>query len=423
VLVFACSFTFHWFFPIGQSFLLLLCLVTFADGFLIMNKKQAISAVRDVPSVMSLGDENRITITVKNECGINLNITIYDDLPYQVQNRNFKNESPLLKGEEKLFEYVITPKCRGKYDFGNINILITTPLGFVCRKVALEQKKEVHVYPSIVQMKKYELKSASFFSMADGLKRHRRVGHSYEFDQIREYVFGDDSRAVNWKASSRRATLMVNQFEDERSQQVYSIIDKGRTMRMPFNGLTLLDHSINTSLVLSNIILQKHDKAGLITFSDKIGTIIPAEKSDQQIKKILEALYNEQDNFIESEYELLYQLVRRVIKNRSLIFLYTNFESIFAFERVLPILRQINKLHLLVVMIFDNAEVVELSKKSVNKLHDIYVQTLARKYLFDKNQIITELSNHGIHCVKSLPDDLSAYSINKYLELKSRGMA
>lgn len=271
-------------------------------------------------------------------------------------------------------------------------------------------------------MKKFELKSPLLISMNEGIKKIRRIGHTYEFEQIKEYVLGDDSRTINWKASSRRATLMVNQYEDERSQQVYSIIDKSRIMKLAFNEQTLLDYSINTTLVLSNLILQKHDKAGLITFSDKIGTIIPAERNELQLKKIFEALYNEKEHFLEAEYELLYHMVRNVIKNRSLIFLYTNFESVQAFERILPILRQINKLHLLVVMFFDNEEVYDLSKKPVGKLFDIYVQVMARKYLFDKNQIKTELNNHGIHCIKSLPGELSVQTINKYLELKSRGL-
>jgi uncharacterized protein (DUF58 family) len=191
---------------------------------------------------------------------------------------------------------------------------------------------------------------------------------------------------------------------------------------MPFNNLTLLDYAINSSLVISNVVLQKHDKAGLITFSDKIGTIVPAEKNVQQLKKILEALYNEQEQFLEAEYELLYHLVRNVVKNRSLIFLYTNFESLHAFERVLPILRRINKLHLLVVIFFENEEVVKLSKNPVNNLYDIYVQTMSRKYLGDKAQIASELSNLGINCIKSLPSELSINTINKYLELKSRGL-
>lgn len=422
IVVFAFSFVIPWLFSLGLSILTLLVIVTLTDSLLLISNRRKLTVVRTVPNMLSLGDENKIFIKVKNNTGLDIDIIIYDELPFQLQMRDFEMKSPLKNYEEKVFEYSVTPVSRGNYAFGNVNILVTSPLGFIQQKQVFELLTSVPVYPSIIQMKKFELKSHPFNSAADGIKKHRRLGHSYEFDQIKEYVIGDDSRSINWKASSRKGALMVNQYEDERSQQVFSIIDKSRAMRMPFNKLTLLDYAINAALVISNVVLQKHDKAGLITFSDKIGTILPAERSTQQLKKILEALYNEQEHFLEAEYELLYHLVRHVIKHRSLIFLYTNFESYHAFERVLPILRQINKFHLLVVIFFDNEEVVNMSRKEATKLLDIYVQTMAGNYLFEKNQIASELTNYGIHCIKTLPKDLSINTINKYLEFKSRRM-
>lgn len=422
VVILAASFAFPILFPVGLAFLAVLFSVSMADLALLFRKKNTLEVNRMVPNMLSLGDENRIVIKIRNHNGLKLYLEVYDDIPYQLQKRDLVLYTTIKPDEDKILEYSLTPTARGQYIFGNVNILQKSVFGLVQRKVVHEQKIAVPVYPSIMQMKKYELKSFSFHSVSEGIKRHRRVGHSYEFDQVKEYVIGDDSRSINWKASSRKGNLMVNQYEDERAQQVYTIIDKSRVMKMPFNNLTLLDYAINTSLVISNIVLQKHDKAGLITFSDKIGTVLPAEKTTHQLKKILEALYNEKEHFPEAEYELLYHLVRNVIKNRSLIFLYTNFESYQSFERVLPILRQIKKLHLLVVMFFDNEEVVNLSRQPASKLHEIYVQTMARKYLADKEQIVTDLTNHGIHVIKSLPAELSINSINKYLELKSRRM-
>jgi uncharacterized protein (DUF58 family) len=422
IVVFAFSFIVPWLFSLGLTILTLLFVTTLADSLLLIGNKRKFTVDRIVPNLLSLGDENKVLIKVKNNIGLDVEIIIYDELPYQLQMRDFEMKSPLKKDEEKVFEYLVTPTSRGNYVFGNVNILVTTVIGFVQQKQVFGLRTTVPVYPSIIQMKKFELKTHPFQTVSEGVKRHRRMGHSYEFDQIKEYVIGDDSRSINWKASSRKGALMVNQYEDERSQQVFSIVDKSRSMRMPFNNLTLLDYAINTSLVISNVVLQKHDKAGLITFSDKIGTILPAERSSRQLKKILEALYNEQEHFLEADYELLYHLVRNVVKNRSLLFLYTNFESYHAFERMLPILRQINKFHLLVVIFFDNEEIVNMSRKHANKLLDIYIQTMAGNYLFEKNQIVSELSNHGIHCIKTLPRDLSINTINKYLEFKSRRM-
>jgi uncharacterized protein (DUF58 family) len=254
------------------------------------------------------------------------------------------------------------------------------------------------------------------------VKKIRRLGHSYEFEQIKNYVQGDDFRSINWKATGRKAELMVNQYEDERSQQVYSLIDKSRTMRMPFNGLSLLDYSINASLVISNIALKKHDKSGLLTFSDKIGSSIKADRGQKQLRMILEALYNEEERKMEANYELMYNAVRNLVRGRSLIFFYTNFESLYAVERVLPLLRKINSTHLLVVMFFENTEVKDFSTSAAQDVEEIYLKTIAQKFVSEKNQVVQLLRQYGIQSILTRPEDLSINTVNKYLELKARGM-
>ena len=215
---------------------------------------------------------------------------------------------------------------------------------------------------------------------------------------------------------------MVNQYEDERAQQIYSVLDKSRAMHMPFNELSLLDYAINTSLVLTNIALKKHDKAGLITFSNKIGSTIKADRSRLQLKKILHALYDEKSHALDANYDLLYRAVKNVISSRSLIFLYLNFESVYAMERALPVLKKINHLHLLVVMIFENTELMEYTEKDVEFIQDIYTQTIGQKLIREKKQIAHKLQMYGIQTILTKPEDLSVNTVNKYLELKSRGL-
>ncbi|MEO1434769.1 MAG: DUF58 domain-containing protein, partial [Bacteroidota bacterium] len=228
--------------------------------------------------------------------------------------------------------------------------------------------------------------------------------------------------SINWKATSRRNELMVNQYEDERSQQIFSIIDKSRAMRMPFNGLSLMDYAINTSLVISNVALRKHDKAGLITFSDKIGTTIRAERSPTHLRKIMQALYNEKEQPLDANFELLFRSSQNVIKHRSLIFLYTNFESMYAMERQLPILRKLNARHLLVVVFFTNSEVQDYWKEPSEDLEEVYLRTVAQNAVAEKEQIVYKLRRYGIQSILTRPEDLSINTVNKYLELKSRGM-
>jgi uncharacterized protein (DUF58 family) len=215
---------------------------------------------------------------------------------------------------------------------------------------------------------------------------------------------------------------MVNQYEDERAQQIYSVIDKSRVMRMPFGGLTLMDHAINTSLVLSNIALKKHDRAGLFTFSDKIGSVLKADSKAVQLNKILQTLYKEKERNTEANYELLYYFSRKLISGRSLLVLYSNFESMYALERVLPILRRVAAFHLLVVVFFENTEIDDFAKASPVTVEGIYQQTVARKFLAEKSAMVQKLRQYGIQAMLTRPEELTINTINKYLELKARGL-
>ncbi len=422
IAIFVTSFVLPILFSIGQALLVIASAVFLVDLMLVFHPQAKVKCERILPKVFSLNDENTIRITLYNDYSLSLNLTIIDELPDQFQIRDFIQKIQLAPYEEREITYQLVPKSRGEYIFNAVNVFISSTFGLVERRVRKELRTALPVYPSIIQMKNFELKAFSRTSNLQGVKQLRRLGHSYEFEQIKNYVRGDDYRSINWKATSRKGDLMVNQYEDEKAQQIYTFIDKSRVMKMPFNGLSLLDYAINTSLVISNVALKKYDRAGLLTFSDKIGTVVKAERSASQINKILQALYREQERPLEANYELLYQASRRVVKGRSLIFLFTNFESLFAAERVLPILRRINNLHLLVVVFFENTEIIQYSEKEVTNIEDIYFQTIAQKFVSEKHQIIQKLRQYGIQAILTAPNELSINTINKYLELKSRGL-
>src|ERR1051325_2679752 len=420
--LFAFSFAFPFLFPVAQAGLVVAIAVVLAEIFMQFNPAVSVKCARVTPKVLSLGSDNTIRLNLENRYGLTLRVSVVDELPVQLQKRDFRMSLALAPGEDKQLQYILHPTARGEYHFGKVNIYTQTAAGFIERRFSHPLEKMVPVYPSIIQMREFELKTVARIAQFHGIKKMRRLGHSYEFEQIKNYVRGDDYRSINWKATGRKSQLMVNQYEEEKAQQVYSIIDNSRSMRMPFNNLSLLDHAVNTSLVISNIALQKQDKAGLITFSEKIGTTLKADRNILQLRTILEALYKEKEGNLEANYELLYLTVRNFIKGRSLIFLYSNFESYYALERVLPILRRINRMHLLVVIFFENSEVLDFTKKEVSNVEDIYHQTVAQKFAYEKDQIVQGLRQYGIQSILTRPEDLSINTINKYLELKSRGM-
>lgn len=397
------------------------CILFFVDYIFIFFRDTPLVATRKISSRLSNGEDNIVELMVENKLPYFIKAEIIDELPFQLQERNFSIKAKFSSNETASYKYSINPVERGVYDFGNVIVLFKSQLGLVLRRKILGEKEIVSVYPAFSQLGKYAL-IAQTSTNDYGSKRMRKIGQSMEFEQIKEYVSGDDVRTINWKATARKGSLMINNYTDEKSQQVYIIIDKGRLMKMPFNGLSLLDYSINAALALSNICLQKQDKIGLVTFNEKIGSILAADRKPIQREKILQLLYKENTSFLESDFEMLYTQVRNKIKQRSLLILFTNFESTSGLKRQINYLRSMAKHHLLLVVFFENTELTKLSVAHANNVEDVYIKTIADKLAYEKRMLIKELLQYGIIAIQSSPQSLTVNSINKYLELKSKQM-
>ncbi|MFD1603122.1 DUF58 domain-containing protein [Flavobacterium artemisiae] len=420
--LFWCAFIFPNLYHAVWYLILVLGTFTAIDILLLYINKTGIEGERIIPEKLSNGDLNPITIVIKNHYTFSILVKVIDEIPFQFQVRDFKILKTVKASSQKEFGYDLRPTERGEYHFGALNLYVSSPLRLVSRRYEFEENKMVPTYPSFIQLRKYDLLAFSNNLFQYGIKRIRRIGHTMEFEQIKEYVQGDDLRTLNWKATAKKNALMVNQFQDEKSQSVYMAIDKGRVMQMPFDGLSLLDYAINSSLVLSNVILKKQDKAGLFTFSKKVENRVFAEKRASQMQKILETLYNVKTDFFESDYSRLYVDIKKSINQRSLIILYTNFETMDGLNRQLPYLKGIAKSHLLVVVFFQNTELNSIINKKTETIQEIYDKVIAEKFMFEKRLIANELKKYGIHTVLTQPENLTLDAINKYLEIKSRGI-
>ncbi|UOU98891.1 DUF58 domain-containing protein [Chryseobacterium daecheongense] len=281
--VFAFFFTFlMW---VAHIMLLITFLTVMVDYLLIFNQKNGILAQRILPEKLSNGDENPIKVDIKNNYQFTIDVKVIDEIPFQFQKRDFLISKRIEIGKNSYFQYTLEPKERGEYHFGSLNVYVSSPIGFVSKRFNFQKDAALPSYPSFIHLRKYELMALQSEFLLGGIKKIRKLGHTMEFEQIKDYVPGDDIRTINWKATSKVNRLMVNQFQDEKSQRIFMLIDTGRTMKMPFNGLSLLDYSINATMALSHIILKKGDRAGMMTFSKKTENKIAAENKSGQLKK------------------------------------------------------------------------------------------------------------------------------------------
>jgi len=422
IVLFCIAFIFPALYNAAWYLLLVLVSFLFLDLLILFLANKGIEASRIAPEKLSNGDENPIEISIRNYYTFPIITKIIDEIPEQFQVRNFEIKRKIRGSSQDDIQYYLRPTERGEYVFGNLNIYVISPLRLISRRFTFDENQMVPTYPSYIQLRKYDLMAFSNNLFQYGVKKIRRIGHTMEFEQIKEYVPGDDIRTLNWKATAKKNALMVNQFQDEKSQSIYMAIDKGRVMKMPFNGLSLLDYAINATLVLSNVILKKQDKAGMFAFSKKVDNRVVAEKRSSQMQQILESLYNIKTDFFESDYSRLYADIKKNINQRSLIILYTNFETLDGLHRQLPYLKGIAKSHLLVVVFFQNTELNEIINSKATTIQEVYDKAIAEKFAFEKRLIVNELKKYGIYSVLTQPENLTLDTINKYLEIKARGI-
>lgn len=425
VAVIAITFLMSFWFPILYSvaWLLVVVLIVFftIDIYVLFSVNKGIEARRILTEKFSNSDENPIPITIQNNYQFRIEASIIDELPFQFQKRDLEEKAFINPQSVWEFEYSVRPVERGEYYFGKLNVYISTFFRIVSRRYKFQEDEMVAVYPSYIQMKKYEFLAMSNRLTEFGLKKIRRIGHTLEFEQIKNYITGDDVRTINWKATAKRSQLMVNQYQDEKSQPIYSIIDLGRVMKMPFEELKLIDYAINATLAFSNIALKKNDKAGLLTFSKRVDTIVAASNKKTHLNSINEALYNISTKYTDSDFGYLYALIKRKITQRSLLILYTNFEHVSSLKRQIPFLKAIAKYHLLVVVFFENTELDSLINENAEDLQTIYHKTIAEKFAYEKRLIVKELESKGIYGILTKPQNLTVNVINKYLEFKAKG--
>ena len=416
-LITGAGFGFAPLYTVGRLLTLALFLATVTDIVLLWHKR-AVTAERRLSTRFSNGDDNPVTISVESTYPFPVRFEVIDELPFQFQQRD--NTSHISSFTSQFsFKTSLRPTRRGIYSFGHVMVFASTRLGLVERRYRCAAPCDVSVYPSYQKLHQYELMAISRNLQEPGIKRIRRIGHNTEFEHIRDYLKGDDYRTINWRATARLSRPMVNVYQDERSQQVFSIVDKGRVMQQAFEGMTLLDYAINASLALSYVAMRKEDRAGLITFADSVGTFVAADRRSGHINKLMETLYAEQTDFGETDFSALSVAVGRHINKHSLLILYTNFMGLVSLQRQLPFLQQIARRHRLLVVFFEDVELLQFLATPAATKEEVCQHEVAEKFAAEKQLISATLRQYGILSLLTTPQDLSVGVINRYLAIRN----
>lgn len=440
VLVMASGYWLPPLFAVGRVLLVALVVAVVAD-FYLLYKGGKVKAYRSCADRFSNGDDNLVELHIESSYKRKLWIEVIDEVPVRLQRRDVCFHTVAAPMEETVVSYQLRPVERGEYSFGHIRVFVASAAGLLQLRYTCGEPKDVKVYPSYLMLRRYELLAMSNNLRELGLKRVRTIGHNTDFEQIKDYVPGDDFRSINWRATARRSTagvcgkaggvavprLMVNVYQEERSQPVYCVVDKGRTMQHAFRGMTLLDYAVNASLVLSYVAVRKDDMAGLVTFSDNFGTFVAASRRPGQMQQLQEALYAEQTQFAESDFSALTLGIDRRLSRRALLILFTSFNGLSSLNRQLSYFRQLAKRHRLLVVFFEDDQLSQFVASFAERVgrepladEDYYQHVITQKFAYEQRLIVQTLRKYGIQSLLTTPQRLSVDVINRYLEIKKQ---
>ncbi|UBM59182.1 DUF58 domain-containing protein [Marinilongibacter aquaticus] len=422
-LLFTIALIFPSLISIGLVCLLFFFGMLFLEAFLLFKIVPAPVLERDVPKQLKPGEKNNILIRLKNNSNFELLGTLYEDFPDQLQMFDWEKRLRIRAKSHLDYTYSIRPEKRGLYIWYNSYFVYKLKLpGLLMRKVTYDLYDESHCFPSFTALKLQRVKGVQNLLLQSESSQVRKVGNSFEFDQIKEYQLGDNYRHLNWKASAKRNQLMLNTFRDEQSQDIYFALDMGRTMLKKEENMNLLDSAISCTLTLSQLILAAKDRAGLINFHAKHCDWQKAENGLGQFNKLKKNLYQVEAENTDPNFELLYKFVRTQIKQRSLFIIFTQFDNTESMERNLKYLQMMNKFHLVLLVLFENKALLKLAEEKAESPRQIYTQTIAREMLNQQTVTLKKLNQTGVLSLNVDPKSINLKAINTYIDIKRKQM-
>ena len=423
------------------------CFALLVDGFLVSDSVTQIELRRSVGDKLSIGKPNTVVISIVNNANVPALGAVSDATPagFEVippesvvrQQRTWwwqlfyawvdgkkgvlRFDAPFRVEPLSRFQmsYQVVPKDRGEYRFSRTHVKLKSRWGLLWFVRKLGRPERVNVYPDIKRIGELQIKFSRSLSVGELRKKSLGMEGS-QFDGLRYYITGDDSRKLDWRASARVDTPVIRQFSQEVDQPIMVLIDGGRKMLSRVAGLQKFDWALNASLALANVALARKDMVGLTVFSNQILAQVPMTSGKHKMPLILEQIYDVKPNQAEPDYERVFLSVSRQLRRRSLVVLFTDLIDPVASRVLERSLRALGGRHLLVVVTMSDLGALDDYINPIPQMEwEVYRQASAMDLVAQRDKGLKDLQRHlGAVVIDSSPERLDEQVIHAYLSMK-----
>ncbi len=398
-----------------------------------------LTAERQVEPKLSLAEWNVVGLALTNPTRRPMDLELRDVPPaeFHVEARIARLRTPA-RGSISYTERV-RPTHRGDYVFGNAWIRVCGPLGLVRRQLELTGTSQlVKVYPSLKQLRRYDLLVRRGLISEAGSNAVRKPGSSLELERLRDYLPDDDFRRINWKATARRGRPIVNEFEAERGQNVVLMLDAGRLMSAPATnsdtpladallqsdvapGLAKLDYALNAAMLLAYVASLRGDRVALLAYADQVRLFLPPARGRPAFLRVVDALYNLEPEPVEPDHALAFQFLASRSIHRSLAVLFTDVPDRESSRPLVAHVLRAARRHYVVCVTLGDPTISRPAQASPTDGPSLYEKMVAQQLLDDRQAVLAAMAAQGVYTRDTDADKLSPKLIDAYLELKQRG--
>jgi uncharacterized protein (DUF58 family) len=398
------------------------CVVALGLADFLVARRTVVQAWRELPPRLQVGVANRVVLHVVNPGGRGLRVSLKDDAPAEFSVDREVSTLPVSARSRAKLHYVATPDKRGRFEFGDLNVRVLGPLGLAWHERRAPAKVAVSVYPDMRGASRLLLSDATLDFVNLGLRQLRRDGRGSEFARLRDYAQGDSVRDVDWKATARRSRPVTRVMESERSQTVLIGVDAGRSMAARVDGLTKLDHAVNAALFLAFVAVKNGDRVGLVVFADGVKSYLAPAAGRLQYRKLVDALYTAKTNLTYVDYLALFKELNVRMVKRSLLCVFTDFIDEDQAATMVDPLRRLAKRHVPVCLSVKDAALARLLVTPPPDAETAFRHAVASELLMEREAMKRKVVQDGVTVVDVEANALGLAAVNKYLEIKARGV-
>ncbi|OII69036.1 DUF58 domain-containing protein [Streptomyces sp. CC77] len=400
-----------------------LCLAILCD-YALAAPVRTLRFTRSGDTSVRLGDGAEVQLTVANPSRRRLRAQLRDawppsTLPTGTDDSSSRHSVTVPAGERRRLTTVLHPTRRGDHEADRITVRSYGPLGLAARQGSHRLPWKLRVLPPFTSRKHLPSRLARLREL-DGRTSVLTRGQGTEFDSLREYVPGDDTRSIDWRATARQTTVAVRTWRPERDRRILLVLDTGRTSAGRVGDATRLDAAMDAALLLTALASRAGDRVDLLAYDRRVRARVQGRSAGDVLPAVVDALATLEPELVETDARGLSSAVMAGAPRRSLIVLLTGLDAAPVEEGLLPVLPQLTQRHTVLVASVADPYAAKMAQAR-GSAQAVYEAAAGAQTQAQRGHTAEQLQRHGVTVVDAAPEDLPPALVDAYLALKAAG--